>query len=123
MLKALLWNRFTITLGAVALAALAWNVYIAFNDDGVLAGRVVGPDDAPVEGAEVVLSERSLLVSKPRARTVTDAEGRFVFAGHDLYRAYVEAAKEGVGRQPPIEVRLYFRGQNARLDAPLRLAP
>lgn len=123
MLKALLWNRFSITFGAVAVAALAWNAYVALNDDGVLAGRVVGPDGAPVAGADVVLSERNLLVSSPRARTTTDAEGRFVFAGHDLYRAYVEASKDGVGRQPPVEVRLYFRGQNETLDQPLRLAP
>ncbi len=119
--KALLGNRYSITFGAIGLLAVAWNIYVALNDDGILAGRVVGPDGLPVAGATVVLSERTLLVSASRAQTATDAEGRFRFTGHRLYHLYLEAYREGVGRMPARELRLYFRGQNVILHEPLRL--
>ena len=117
----ILQNRYVVTFGLIGLAALLWNVYIAFNDDGVIEGRVVAPDGRPVAGATVVLSERSLLVTAPRARATTDEAGRFAFADHGLYRLYLEARKDGLGVFEPLEFRLYFRGQNLWLDEPLRL--
>ncbi len=119
--KRWLYNRYSITFGVIGIVAAAWNVYVACNDDGILAGRVVGPDDRPVAGATVVLSERTLLVSASRAQTTTDAEGRFRFTGHRLYRLFLEAYRDGVGRMPARELRLYFRGQNVILREPLRL--
>ncbi len=116
-------NRYIITFGAIALVVGLWNIYVALNDDGLIMGRVVGPDNRPVEGATVVLSERTLLVSAARARTTTDASGAFRFSGHRLYHLYLEAFKEGVGRMPPREFRLYFRGENLTLREPLRLPP
>lgn len=116
-------NRYTLTFGAIALLAGLWNLYVALNDGGLIIGRVVGPDNRPVEGASVVLSERTLLVSAGRARTVSDASGAFHFSGHRLYHLYLEASKAGVGRMPPREYRLYFRGQNLILRRPLRLEP
>jgi hypothetical protein len=116
-----LWNRYTITFGGMALLAGLWNVYVALNSDGIISGRVVGPDGRPVEGATVVLSEKTLLVSAPRAKVATDARGAFRFSGHTLYRLYLEASKEGVGRIPAREFRLYFKGQNLLLREPLRL--
>ena len=115
-------NRFVFTFGGVAVVAALWNVYVAFNDDGIIRGRVVGPGGAPVAGATVTLSERTLLVAQPRGSATTDAEGRFAFRDHDLHRFYLEAAKEGVGRAGPIEYRLWFKRQNMVLDAPLRLS-
>ncbi len=116
-------NRFFVTFAAVALLAAAWNLYIVFNDDGIIRGRVVDAGGAPVEGASVMLSERSLLVARPRGQTVTDADGRFAFKGHELHRLYLEASKEGAGRIGQREYRLYFKGQNMELDAPLQLRP
>jgi hypothetical protein len=117
------WNRYTITLGAILLMVSLWNLYVALNADGIITGWVVGPDNRPVEGATVVLSERTLLVSAVRARTMTAANGAFRFSGHRLYHLYVEAFREGVGRMPPREYRLYFKGQNLSLRHPLRLEP
>ncbi len=114
-------NRFAVTFGGIAVAAALWNLYVVFNDDGIIEGRVVDAGGAPVEGAEVVLSERSLLVATPRGRTVTDTEGRFSFRGHRLHRLYLEATKEGAGRLGQQEYRLYFKGQNMELEAPLQL--
>lgn len=118
-----LTNRFVLTFGSVAVAAALWNLYVVFNDDGIIRGQVVDSNGAPVEGARVMLSERSLLVGRPRGQSVTDAEGRFAFQGHELHRLYLEASKEGVGRARQREYRLYFKGQNVELEAPLRLGP
>lgn len=116
-------NRFVLTFGSIAIAAALWNIYVALNDDGIIRGRVVDAGGAPVEGARVMLSERSLLVARPRGQTVTDAEGRFAFQGHELHRLYLEASKEGAGRARQREYRLYFKGQNLELEEPLRLPP
>jgi hypothetical protein len=116
-------NRVTITFGAIALVVLLWNLYVAANDDGILAGTVVGPDGWPVPGAEVVLSERTIVSLEPIAETVTDDAGHFEFARHDRHRVVLTASKPGVGNSGRLEVRLYFRNQNRMLDEPLQLAP
>jgi len=114
-------NRYFITFGSMAFLVGVWNLHVALNDEGILTGRVVGPDHQPVAGATVVLNERTLLVSAARGKTTTDEEGDFRFSGHQLYRIYLEASKEGVGRMQPKEFRLYFKGQNVFLKEPLRL--
>jgi hypothetical protein len=114
-------NRYTITLGSIALLAAVWNIYAAFNSDGIITGLVVAPDHQPVSGATVVLSEKTLLVTIPRAQTHTNPDGTFRLTGHNLYHVYLEAYKEGVGRTPSKEFRLYFKGQNLSLKKPLIL--
>jgi hypothetical protein len=116
-------NRVTITLGTIALVVLLWNLYVAANDDGTLAGTVVGPNGRPVPGAEVVLSERTIVSLEPIAETVTDDQGHFEFTRHDRHRVVLTASKPGIGNSGRLEVRLYFRNQNRRLDEPLQLAP
>jgi hypothetical protein len=116
-------NRVTITFGAIALVVLLWNLYVAANDDGILAGTVVGPDGEAVPGVEVVLSERTIVSLEPIAETVTDDDGRFQFARHDRHRVVLTASKPGVGNSNRLEVRLYFRNQNRELGEPLQLAP
>ena len=115
-------NRFVVTFGGVAMAAALWNVYVAYNDDGRITGRVVGPDGRPVEGATVVLSERTILVAQPKGNATTGPDGSFRFDGHQLHRIYLEARKKEVGRFGPREYRLYFKGENLDLDEPLQLA-
>lgn len=123
MRRSWLKNRFVITFGGAALLAAAWNLYVAANNDGIIEGVIVAPDGTPVPGATVTLTERTLLVAQPRGSTTTDADGRFVFRDHRLHRLYLEAAKDGVGRLPQREYRLYFKGQNLSLQEPLQLAP
>lgn len=115
-------NRFTITLGSIALLATGWNIYVALNNDGIITGRILAPDQTPIAGATVILSEKSLLVAVPKAQAVTNEAGEFRFVGHNLYHLHLEASKEGVGRMPPREFRLYFRGQNLFLQNPLVLS-
>lgn len=118
-----LLNRYIVTFGTVAVVTLVWNIYIAFNDDGIIKGEVVGPNDQPVAGATVVLSERTLLVTTPRLRVTTDADGRFTITGHTYHRVWLEASKKGVGAYPQTEYRMYFKGENLNLKKPLRLEP
>jgi hypothetical protein len=115
-------NRVTITFSVIAIVMIAWNLYVAAHDDGVLAGTVVGPDGQPVPGAEVVLSERTIVSLEPIAETLTDGEGHFRFEGHDRHRVVLTASKPGVGASGRLEVRLYFRNQNRELAEPLQLA-
>jgi hypothetical protein len=116
-----LLNRVMITFGLIATVILIWNLYVLAHDDGILEGRVVGPDGAPVADAEVVLAERTIVSLDPIAETRTDAEGAFRFVGHDRHHVVLTASKDGVGASGRLEVRLYFRNQNRRLDDPLKL--
>ena len=115
-------NRYTLTLGSIAVLAVSWNIYVDLNNDGIITGRVVRADQQPVGGATVVVSERSLLVAVPKGRATTNEKGEFRFTGHTLHRLYLEAHKEGVGRMPPKEFRLYFKGENLFIEKPLVLA-
>ena len=121
MLRSVLYNRYTITFGTIALLAIVWNVYVLFNDDGIVAGRVVASDGSPIQNAMVVLSEKTLLVNSLLDKTTTDTDGRFKFSGHGIYHVYLEAYKDGVGRAPQKDYHLYFRGQNLHLPEPLRI--
>ena len=121
MNKTLLLNRYIITFGAIAIIAAVWNLYVALNNDGIIVGRVVGPDNLPVEGATVTLFQKTLYVAEPRDKTTTDEDGAFTFAGHASYKLWLEAIKEGIGKSPKEEYRLYFRNQNLNLRTPLHL--
>jgi hypothetical protein len=123
VLRALLVNRYTLTFGTIGLVVLAWNLYVAAHDEGILEGRVVGPDGAPVEGAEVVLAERGVVSLIPIGRTTSAADGRFRFERHDRHALALTASREGLGRSPRLEVRLWFKNQNRVLEEPLRLLP
>ncbi len=120
-IMAWLRNRYTLTLGSIAVLAICWNIYVALNNDGIITGRVVTADQQPVSGATVVLSERSLLVAVTKGRSTTNERGEFRFTGHTLHHLYLEASKEGVGRMLPKEFRLYFKGKNLSLKNPLVL--
>jgi len=115
-------NRFVYTFGGIALAALVWNIYVDFNNDGLIEGQVVDAKGAPVEGATVKLTERTLLVAQPRGTATTDTSGHFEFTGHQLHHLFLEASKDGVGKATPVEYRLYFKGENLMLRHPLQLS-
>jgi hypothetical protein len=121
--RGLLLNRYTVVLGAIALAVLAWNLYVATHNDGRIAGRVVGPDGQGVGGATVTLREKTLTTLEPRATVQTDAAGGFAFTGQRVHHFVLEATKPGGGTSERTAYRLAFRGQNITLPEPLRLQP
>jgi uncharacterized GH25 family protein len=91
------------------------------NDDGILAGRVVDRGGKPVAGAQIVLSEMTIVAMHALVKTTSDAEGRFQFANHGRHKVVVTAAKPDVGKSDRMLVRLLFRNQNTTLPEPLRL--
>jgi len=115
-------NRYVVVLGTLAVTAAAWNLYVARHNQGAVEGRVVGPDGRPVADATVDLFERTLTTLEPRGATRTGPDGRFLFLGQRAHHFAVQARKDGMGRSERVTVRLYFRGQNVVLEAPLRLA-
>ena len=69
MKKSFFFNRYIVTFGGIAIVTALWNLYIAFNNEGLIAGRVVGPDDRAVAGATVTLFQKTLYVAEPRDKT------------------------------------------------------
>ena len=48
---------------------MAWNVYIAFNDHGIIEGEVRDRAGAPVAGATVIFFERNFVYYEEKQRT------------------------------------------------------
>ena len=121
MFRTLLLNRYTLTFGSIAVIAAIWNLYVAFNNGGIITGHVVGPDNRPVKGATVTFFQKTLYIAEPRDKTVTDKNGAFSLSGHGSYKLWLEAIKGGLGKSQKEEYRLYFRNQNLTLRKPIRL--
>ncbi|MFQ5971316.1 MAG: carboxypeptidase-like regulatory domain-containing protein [Alphaproteobacteria bacterium] len=102
---------------------LLWNAYIAGNNDGILKGQVIGPDDAPAAGAEVQLSEQTIVSLNKIDATTADDQGYFKFLRHDQHSVVLTAAKDGFGKSGRYRVRLLFRNQNHVMHEPIRLNP
>jgi protocatechuate 3,4-dioxygenase beta subunit len=120
--RRLLLNRFVLVPGAIVLAIVLWNIYVATHNNGLLTGRVTDSAGRPVAGATVSLWVYNFTTYEEKQRVKTDADGVFRFTDNPSHRIQVSADKPGVGRSPRIPVFLYFRGQDTTLDTPLRLA-
>jgi Carboxypeptidase regulatory-like domain len=115
-------NRWVIAPLIITALVLAWNGYVALNNGGAVAGRVIDGGGSPVADATVILLERHFVMHNERQRTRTDAEGRFHFTGNDNHSLQLEAETAALGRSERRVVRLWFRAQNVRLAEPLRFA-
>jgi len=121
-MKNALASRFVIVPLVLAALVLAWNVYIGFHDDGIVAGEVRDPAGAPVAGALVILYDRNFVTFRETQRTRSGADGRFRFDEFRSHLGQVEAQAPDGRRSERIPVRLWFRSQNIEL-APLVLRP
>jgi len=116
--RRILGHRFVAVPLAVALLVGGWNIYIAFNDGGIIEGQVRDRAGAPVPGATVIFFERNFVYYQEKQRTTTDERGAYHFDGMQVHVGQLEA-RTGDGRQSERrQLRLWFRAQNAEV-APL----
>lgn len=120
--RRVLWNRFIIVPAAIALIIALWNIYVALHANGLVEGRVVDAAGKPAAGATVILFVHDFVTQVEKARTTTDAAGRFRFIGNGSHLVQLQA-REGAAFSPRITIRLWFRAQDRVLSDPLRLGP
>ena len=113
-----LLHRFFLVPLVVALVVAGWNIYIAFNDGGIIEGEVRDRAGAPVPGATVIFFERNFVYYQEKQRTVTDAHGAYRFDGMQVHVGQLEARSADGRQSERRQLRLWFRAQNAEM-APL----
>ncbi|MGG5808583.1 carboxypeptidase-like regulatory domain-containing protein [Falsiroseomonas sp. CW058] len=113
-------SRWVVVPGGIAAVVVGWNLHVAASAGGVVEGRVVDAAGRPVPGAQVLLFERSFVVSNESQRTTADAEGRFRFTGNASHAVQLQAVA-GALRSDRVLLRLWFRAQDRRMEEPLRL--
>ena len=116
--RRVLGHRFVAVPLALALLVAGWNIYIAFNDGGIIEGEVRDRAGAPVPGATVIFFERNFVYYQELRRTTTDARGVFRFDGMQVHVGQLEARTADGRHSERRQLRLWFRAQNAEL-APL----
>ena len=114
----ILAHRFVAVPLALAALVVGWNVYIAFNDDGLIEGQVVDRTGAPVPGATVIFFERNFIYYQEKQRTTTDARGDYRFADMRVHVGQLEARTADGRHSDRRQLRLWFRAQNTEV-APL----
>jgi hypothetical protein len=111
-------HRFFMVPLAVALLVAGWNIYIAFNNGGLIEGEVRDRAGAPVPGATVTFFERNFIYYQEKQRTMTDARGAYRFEGMQVHVGQLEARAADGRHSERRQLRLWFRAQNAEM-APL----
>ncbi len=71
-----LTHRFVAGAAGAAWRSSAWNVYIAFNNHGIIEGEVRDKAGAPMAGATVIFFERNFIYYEEKQRATTDAARR-----------------------------------------------
>jgi hypothetical protein len=123
MIPSWLLSRWVVVPTAIVAVTVGWNAWVGLHNHGLVEGRVVGPDGAPVAAATVVLLEQNVTTFSERARAVTDSEGGFRFTDNRTHHAQIYAEKPAVGRSERTTLRLWFRSQDTILPQPLELRP
>jgi hypothetical protein len=116
--RSVLRHRFVAVPLAVTLLVAGWNIYIAFNNGGIIEGQVRDRSGAPVLGATVIFFERNFVYYQELRRTTTDAQGAFRFDGMQVHVGQLEARTVDGRHSERRQLRLWFRAQNAEM-APL----
>ena len=110
-----LMHRFFVVPAAVAVLVAGWNIYIAFNDGGIIEGEVLDRAGAPVPGATVIFFERNFVYYQEKQRTLTDAHGAYRFDGMQVHVGQLEARTADGRHSERRQLRLWFRAQNAEV--------
>ena len=116
--RRILRHRFVAVPLAVALLIVGWNIYIAFNNGGIIEGEVRDKTGAPVPGATVIFFERNFVYYQEKQRTISDARGVYRFDGMQVHVGQLEARTADGRHSERRQLRLWFRAQNVDV-APL----
>ena len=119
-MKRILLSRFFIVPAVMIAVIVGWNVYVDLHAHGLLEGDVVDTAGKPVPGATVILSVHDFVTQVEKSRTRTDPAGRFRFDDNNSHLIQLEA-QAGAVSSPRVTIRLWFRGQDRRIDEPLRV--
>ncbi|MBV9834941.1 MAG: carboxypeptidase regulatory-like domain-containing protein [Alphaproteobacteria bacterium] len=110
--RRVLLHRFVFVPLALAILVGGWNLYIVYNDDGIIQGVVRDGSGAALAGATVIFFERNSAYFEERKRTITDAKGAYRFTDMQIHIGQLEA-RTADGRQSQRRLlRLWFRAQN-----------
>lgn len=116
--RTLLINRFTLTFGGIAVVAIAWNIFVAFNNGGKVSGRVIDGRGEGVANAVVTLFRKTVASVEPIGETTTGPDGQFVFRDHGQFSLILEV-EAASGNSERVTVPLLFRNQDVTLSVPL----
>jgi uncharacterized GH25 family protein len=119
--RRILLSRFFIVPVGLVLAIAGWNIYVDLHANGRLDGTVEDAAGKPVPGATVILSVHDFVTQVEKARTQTDAAGRFHFNDNNSHLIQLEAQDNGTP-SPRVIVRLWFRAQDHVVAEPLRIS-
>jgi hypothetical protein len=114
--RRVLGHRFVAVPLALLVIVVAWNVYIAFNDHGIIEGEVVDRAGAPVAGATVVFFERNFIYYEEKQRAVTDARGHYRFTDMKTHIGQLEARTDDGRKSERRQLRLWFRAQDTEVS-------
>lgn len=118
-----LTHRFVAMPLALVAIVVAWNVYIAFNDHGIIEGEVRDRAGAPVAGATVILFERNFAYYEEKQRTTTDAQGVYRFTEMKTHVGQLEARTADGRKSERRQLRLWFRSQDTEVPPLVVEAP
>jgi len=118
-----LGHRFVAVPLALAVVVVAWNVYIAFNDHGIIEGEVTDRTGAPVIGATVVFFERNFIYYEEKQRATTDAQGVYRFTDMKTHVGQLEARTADGRKSERRQLRLWFRSQDTEVPPLIVEAP
>lgn len=116
-----LLNRFVLVPGLLILIGAGWNAWVVTHNHGIVTGRVLDANGAPVDGADVKLWVFNFATFEVKASTTTRPDGSFTFENNPSHNIQISAEKPGLGRSARVSVRLYFRSEDFQLQQPLRL--
>ena len=113
--RRILTHRFFLVPLAVALLVAGWNIYIAFNDGGLIAGEVRDRAGTPVPGATVVFFERNFIYYEEKQRATTDAQGVYRFTDMKTHIGQLEVRTNEGRKSERRQLRLWFRSQDTEV--------
>jgi hypothetical protein len=120
--RRILGHRFVYVPAALGVLVAGWNIYIAFNADGVIRGVVRDEVGRPVAGADVIFFERNFVNYQEKMRATSDASGAFRFDNMQVHVGQLEARTADGRRSQREQLRLWFRAQHTEA-APLVVRP